>query len=57
MEKKASSSSVDSENTITNSDKALNTYLIDYALSLEEDMYLSSLEAQEMDFEDKINAE
>ena len=58
-EKKQSSSSANSEitttlNTETDNKAYINTYYIDYALSLQEDMYLSSLECQQENFDNKL---
>lgn len=41
-------------NTETDNKAYINTYCIDYALSLQEDMYLSSLECQQENFDDKL---
>ena len=59
MEKKLPSSSANSEitttpNTETDNKVYINTYCIDYTLSLQEDMYLSSLECQQENFDDKL---
>lgn len=58
-EKKLSSSSANSEIIITQNnnqsvEECINTYCIDYVLSLQEDMYLSSLECQQENFDDKL---